>query len=155
MTSQEGGFAVIMPPGCARVRTRISPAGAGPGAYESVRVFCDRQDHPNEGVAVSVFFKERGENGGPPNPRNVTRIIEEMTARFGVAVQEQRPVAQAGWEGVRVFCREVRGAGVMWIQGMLVGDRVVIMSAWRPGPGGLSDAQIGRFFQSYQPLSGS
>ncbi len=149
-TSQEGGYTVTFPPACGSIRTRLSPAPAKDGQYSVVHAFADRTGHPGEGAMVTVYFGERGEDGGPPTPDNVTRKIEDIGKRYGVSLIAQRPFVQEGWEGVRVFCRETGSSRVMWIQGMLLPDRVVIMSAWRAGPEGLTDLQISRFFDSFR-----
>lgn len=153
--SREGGFSAQFPDGCARVRTRAAPAGAAPGEHETVSVWSDRFERRGEGVMVTTFYKLRGENGGPPNPRTVVGKIEEMLQRHNLEVVEQHAFNRDGLEGVRAFCRERGGDDVMWIEGLLFADRVYILSGWRSAGGTLSDGQIARFFTSFRPESAS
>lgn len=153
--SREGGFSAKFPDGCARVRTRAAPAGAAPGEHETVSVWSDRFDRRGEGVMVTTFYKLRGENGGPPNPRTVVGKIEELLQRHNLELVEQRAFNRDGLEGVRAFCRERGGDDVMWIEGLLFADRVYILSGWRSAGGTLSDGQIARFFLSFRPESAS
>lgn len=149
-TSREAGFSATFPAGCPRITSRSYPGGPGAGAPEIVRCFCDLADRPNEGVMVTAYLVLRDEQGGPPNPRNVTTLIEELTREFQLRVMRQGMVTRPDYQGVRAFCREMNGQGEMWIQGMLVGDRVFIMTAWRRGADGLDEAQATRFFESFR-----
>jgi hypothetical protein len=149
-TSREAGFSAIFPAGCPKISTRSSPGGMGSAPPEMVQCYCDLAGRPDEGVMVSTYLALRDERGGPPNPRNVTTLIEEMTRKFQLRVGWQERVRRPDYEGVRIFCRETNGQGEMWIQGMLVGDRVFIMTAWCRGADGLSEAQATRFFESFR-----
>ncbi len=151
VTSREGRFSANFPPGCGRIHTRLAPRGAAEGKWETVSVFADRTGHPNEGAMVEAHFRLRGPDGGPPTPRDVTSLIEELCRKQSLQVVEQRPLMHKGWEGVRLFCRRSGGTEIMWIQGLLVADRVYILSGWRPGPEGLTDGQFARFFGSFEP----
>lgn len=100
---------------------------------------------------VATYLTLRDEQGGPPNPRNVTTLIEELARKFKLQVVRQATVTRPTYEGVRAFLRELHGGqGEMWVQGILAGDRVFIMTAWRPTAGGLTDAQAARFFESFR-----
>jgi hypothetical protein len=80
----------------------------------------------------------------------VTGKIADMTRSMNLKIVEQHPLANGPYEGVRLYCREVGSTNVVWIQGVLSGDRVGILSAWKPQGGGLSDAAIAQFFQSFR-----
>jgi len=149
-TSREAGFSAVFPAGCPRIRTRTHPGGANAGTPEIVQCFCDVADRPNEGVMVVAYLALRDERGGPPTPRNVTKLIEELAQKFQLQPMRQATVTRPDYEGVRVFCREINGQGEMWVQGMLSGDRIFIMTAWRPAADGLSDAQAASFFESFR-----
>lgn len=149
-TSREAGFSAVFPAGCPRIRTRTYPRGSGTGTPEMVQCFCDLVDRPNEGVMVVAYLALRDERGGPPNPRNVTTLIEELMSKFKLRAVRQGTTTRPDYEGVRVFCREINGQGEMWVQGMLAGDRVFIMTAWRPAADGLTDAQAASFFESFR-----
>lgn len=151
--SREGGFSAKFPDGCARVRTRATPAGAAPGEHETVSVWSDRFERRGEGVMVTTYYKLRGENGGPPNPRTVVGKIEEVLQRHNLELVEQRAMKHDDLEGVRAFCRERGGDSIMWIEGLLFADRVYILMGWRSAGGTLSDRQITRFFMSFRPES--
>jgi len=149
-TSHEAGFSVAFPAGCPRIRTRTYPGGPNVGTPEIVKCFCDMADRPNEGVMVAAYLALRDERGGPPNPRNVTTLIEDLTRKFQLRTVRQATVTRPDYEGVRVFCRDTGGQGVLWVLGMLAGDRIFFMTAWRPAGGGLSDAQAAGFFESFR-----
>ncbi|MHB8079770.1 MAG: hypothetical protein ACYDIE_11025 [Candidatus Krumholzibacteriia bacterium] len=149
-TSREAGFSAVFPGGCPRIRTRTFPGGPNAGPPEMVQCFCDLSGRAGEGVMVATYLTLRDERGGPPNPRNVTALIEELSRKFNLQVVRQATITRPEYEGVRVFCRENAGGREMWVQGMLAGDRVYIMTAWRPAGGGLSDAQIAAFFGSFR-----
>jgi predicted small lipoprotein YifL len=149
-TSREAGFSAIFPAGCPKISTRSYPGGAGIAPPEIVQCYCDLAGRANEGVMVSTYLALRDERGGPPNPRNVTTLIEELARKFNLRVMRQGPVIHPDYEGVRAFCRETNGQGEMWVQGMLIGDRVFIMTAWRRGADGLNEAQATRFFESFR-----
>jgi hypothetical protein len=149
-TSREAGFSATFPAGCPKISTRSYPGGAGTAPPEIVQCYCDLAGRPNEGVMVATYLALRDERGGPPNPRNVTTLIEELTRKFQLRVMRQGPVKHPDYEGVRAFCREANGQGEMWVQGMLVGDRVFIMTVWRRGADGLNEAQATRFFESFR-----
>ncbi len=138
-TSREAGFSAIFPAGCPKISTRSYPGGKGNAPPELVQCYCDLTDRPNEGVMVATYLVLRDERGGPPNPRNVTTLIEDLTRKFQLRVMRQGPVRRPDYDGVRAFCREINGQGEMWIQGMLVGDRVFIMTVWSRGADGLND----------------
>jgi hypothetical protein len=150
-TSREAGFSAVFPAGCPRIRTRVYSGGSGAGAPEVVQCSCDRAGRLGEGVMVATYLALRDERGGPPNPRNVTKLIEDLTRKFQLQVVRQATVTRPDYEGVRVFCRETSGRSALWVQGMLAGDRVFIMTAWCPAGGGLSDGQVASFFESFRP----
>lgn len=149
-TSREAGFSAMFPAGCPKISTRSYPGGTGTAPPELVQCYCDLAGRPNEGVMVSTYLALRDERGGPPNPRNVTTLIEELTRKFQLRVMRQGPVRHPDYEGVRAHCREINGQGELWVQGMLVGDRVFIMTVWRRGADGLDEAQAARFFESFR-----
>ncbi len=148
--SREAGFAAVFPAGCPTIRTRVIPAGRRTGPPDIVQCFCDLSGRKNEGVMVATYLALRDERGGPPNPRNVTALIGELTNQYQLMVVRQVTVIHPDYEGVRAFCRDASGQGEMWVQGMLAGDRVFIMTAWRLAAGGLTDEQAIRFFDSFR-----
>lgn len=151
-TSREAGFSAVFPAGCPRIRTRTYPGGPNAGPPDMVQCFCDLNGAAGEGVMVATYLTLRGERGGPPNPRNVTTLIEELSRKFNLQVVRQATITRPDYEGVRVYCRETGGGRDLWVQGMLAGERVYIMTAWRADGRGLSDAEVAAFFGSFQIL---
>jgi len=149
-SSPEAGFSAVFPAGCPRITTRTFPGGPNAGSPEIVQCFCDLTGRRGEGAMVATYLTLRDERGGPPNPRNVTKLIEDLTQKFQLRIVRQATVTRPDYEGVRLFCRDAGGQGEMWVQGMLAGDRAYIMTAWRPAGGGISDTEAAGFFESFQ-----
>ncbi len=151
--STEGGFQTVFPSGCPRVRTRTGPTDRPQGPFDFVTCYCDRAGRQSEGVMVTAFFGLTDDNGGPPNPRTVVGKIREVLRPFNVEIMEQRMIRRGGLEGVGARCREVGGSGVVWIEGLLLLDKVYILCAWGQGEGLLTDPEIEAFFQGFQVLA--
>ncbi len=148
--SAEGRFSVRWPLGCALIHTRVIPKGVAPEKLDFVAAGCDLYGKKGDGAAVTAYFKLKDPDGGPAGPRAVTAKIEELARLHNLQIIQQRPVRSGSLEGVRVFCRDASGPGIMWIQGVLYANRVYLLSAWRSQEGGLTDAAIAQFFQSFR-----
>ena len=147
--SDAGHFYVVWPVGCQIIHARTYPGHAKGDDIQMVATGCDLYNKKGEGATVTAYLKATNPDGTPAGPEAVTSRIEEVTRGMKVDVVEQHPLS-GPYEGVRAFCREVGSSNILWIQGVLSGDRVYILSAWRPESGKLTDGEIAQFFQSFR-----
>jgi hypothetical protein len=150
--SPEGGFEVVWPDGCdrIRVRTQTDPNGSGPDDLLLAHIFCDRKGRTNEGCAVTVYFKERDEFGGPPMPQMVIDICKRVMTRFGVDISSQRPVQRGSLQGIQLHCEEPGESGDFWIEGLLYRERIFVLTAWKATGGLFTEPDFIRFFATFE-----
>lgn len=151
--SLEGRFHVIWPDGCPRIRVQSQddPDADDPAKLAQAYIYCDRKDREAEGCGVSVHFKMRDEDGGPPTPDMVIQKVKDVMQSFGVEILQQRPVRRGEMEGVQVHCREPNGTGEVWVEGLLFGLRVYILNAWKADGGLFQAPEYIKFFESFRP----
>lgn len=150
--SVEGHFDVDWPEGCDKLRVRQKTDEFD--HVEVVYTYCDRPGHENEGCSVVSHFALRDDSGGPPTPQVVTGLVKTVMESFHVEIQTQHPVVRGGAQGVQVHCREPGSTGEVWIEGLLAGDRVYILTAWKGAGGLFDDPEYKRFFASFKPTEG-
>jgi len=148
--SPEGQYHVVWPEGCSRLRTRTQTdkSRGEPGIPILTNTFCDRQDRYNEGCAVTTYHRPRAEDGGPPTPRTVIEICKKAMTKFGVTIVAQQPVRRGGIEGIQLHCREPGQTGEVWLEGLLTGEKIYILMAWRATGALFTDPEFMSFFAS-------
>jgi hypothetical protein len=149
--SREGRFRIIWPPGCSQVRTKSQVNRKVEGEpIIMAHVFCDRQDMTSEGCAVTAYFDEQSDFGGPPTPRNVTELIKKILLKMRVEITTQRPLRRGSLEGLQVLGQQPDGDGAVWIEGLLLGDVIYLLSAWSTSGDPFLEPVYHRFFDSFQ-----
>jgi hypothetical protein len=151
-TSSLGGFEVVLPPGCEKVQvnTRDDPDSRDPNRFAMVYVYCDREGYPEEGCSVQVHFNLRDQFGGPPTPDVVMDWVKKVMSSFQVQMVAQRPIRRGPLEGIQVYCREANNPGEVWVEGLLFGEMVYVLAAWRAAGNLFELPEISRFFESFQ-----
>jgi len=149
--SPEGEFQVVWPDGCSTIRYQgqSDPNSDDPHDFLKIHVFCDRKDRPNEGCSVTVFYKERGEFGGPPGPPRVIDICKDVMQSFGVEILDQRALRRGEFEGIQLRCQEPGDTGQLMLEGLLLRERIYILAAWKATGQLFADPEIIRFFDSF------
>ncbi|MFO7655239.1 MAG: hypothetical protein R6X25_15675 [Candidatus Krumholzibacteriia bacterium] len=157
--SREGGFAVIFPTGCSRLRTRV-PEGAPsmdefPGRQPTMlEVLCRRHGSTREVAWVAGMYNETTERGTPPDPPMVVRQLQATLERYSVRVEEQRVVGRGPLEGVEVKARRPGpDHGELWLRGVLAGPHFYVLAAWKEQGGLFDDPEYARFFSSFRILA--
>jgi hypothetical protein len=150
-TSEEGDFRVVWPDGCSRirVRTQVDPAGGDPSDLLKAHIFCDRKERENEGCSVTVYFKKRSESGGPPDPPMVIGLCKSVMQNFGVDIVNQKPIRRGQTEGIQLQCQEPEDFGQVWVEGLLQGEKIYILMAWKGSGDMFADKDFIRFFGSF------
>lgn len=149
--SPEGQYHIVWPEGCSRLRTRTQTdkSRGEPGIPILTNTFCDRKDRYNEGCAVTTYYRPRADDGGPPTPRTVIEICKKAMTKFGVTIVAQQPIRRGGIEGIQLHCREQGQAGEVWLEGLLAGEKIYILMAWRATGGLFTDPEFMSFFASF------
>ena len=150
-TSEEGEFRVVWPDGCSRirVRTQVDPASGDPSDLLTAHIFCDRKERKNEGCSVTAYFKKRGESGGPPDPPMVIDLCKSVMQNFGVDIVNQKPIRRGQMEGIQLQCQEPGDVGQVWVEGLLQGEKIYILMAWKGSGDMFADTDFNRFFASF------
>ena len=149
-TSAEGGFQVAFPAGCDSlvVQTRPLAADGDSEALARMMVYCDRAHRPEEGCSVEVLFNLRDPEGGPPTPELVIEAVKRVMRSFRVEITTQQPIRRGPLEGVQVHCTEPGLPGEVWVEGLLAGERVIVLTAWKARGDLFGAEEIRRFFAS-------
>jgi len=159
--SEEGGFRVIFPSGCAKVATRMKEdplGGGGPmGArFTTVFVFCDRNEEKGEGASVTSLFYNRDIDDNLATPKDVIEQLEFMLEQYGAKVVSQAPVRRQldedhFIEGLELKAQSPDGKSQVWLRGLLDNGDIFILSAWKVQGGLWDDPEYGTFFNSFLP----
>ncbi len=150
MTTRAGEFSVVWPSGCDRLVTRRqeeqrTSTGTPPILY----VYCDRAGRENEGAGVRAHYQLSERTGQLPTPRTVVQMVEDEVRHFQARIVAQKPVQHGPLQGVQVLGRQAGGTGEVWIEGLLLGDSVYILTAWKGSGGLFEDPEYARFFESF------
>ena len=73
-----------------------------------------------------------------------------MMTKLQVDIVAQKPIRRGTLQGIQVHCKQVQGEGEVWIEGLLVGERIYILSAVRPWGDLFNDEEYIRFYESFE-----
>ena len=156
--SPEGNFQVTYPTGCARLHTRtnVRPDNGPELTVQVVYVTCDRAGATNEGCAV---FSQRGATRGLKGQDAADKVLSAVTEQMkGYGVNPIRQTAlrrdfgkRGVVEGIDIQAQRPDGAGDFWIRGLLSGEDIYMVVAWKAAGGLWNDTQYLRFFDSFRP----
>ena len=157
-TSADGHFRVTFPTGCARLHTKMNLADDGSTDVD-VRVLfvtCERANTEKEGCLVNARLgAARGLKGRDATDRVLTEV-RELMAGYGVIPARQSPIRRdfgkhGVVEGIDIQAHPEFGKGDVWIRGLLRGDDMYFLVAWKAAGGMFDDPEYGIFFQSFEP----
>lgn len=156
--SLEGRFQAVYPSGCARLQTKTS---FRPGAQEEVTsglvvVSCDRAGARNEGCAVAAKLGAAAGVKGKAAVDLVLKAVNAQLTNYGVQAFRQTPLhrdfgKRGAIEGIEILAQRPDGVGDVWIRGLLFGDDIYTMTAWKSAGGLWNDPAYARFFDSFRP----
>ncbi|PID81142.1 hypothetical protein CSB20_03920 [bacterium DOLZORAL124_64_63] len=160
--SEEGGYRVFFPPGCAKIVSKVPDLDRepwdddGPLSAMTYLSYCDRHGQKGDGCSIAAFWNLTDDQGGPPGPAQVVERVERMLKDMGVSMVRQRPVRRlledGGLiEGVDVLAVDSSG-GQAWLRGLLHDERIYLLAAWKADGELETDPSFIRFFQSFEPL---
>jgi len=156
--SIEGQFRVTFPTGCARLQTKMNTAADGSANVDVRLVFvtCQRADTKEEGCQVSASLGAARGLKGQAATDLVTATVQKYLDKYTVIPERQTPVrrdfgAHGVVEGIDIKAHPTSGKGDVWIRGMLRGDDIYFLVAWKAAGGMLDDPEYAVFFQSFQP----
>ncbi len=148
--SPEGNYRIAWPAGCSNLRIQTqSDTTRVPADLILAKTYCDREGRRNEGCSVSVYFQPRDADGGPPTPAMVIEICKKAMNKFGVVIAAQQPIRKGAAEGIQLHCQEPSDIGQVWIEGLLAGERIYILMAWKSSGSLFADPEFERFFSSF------
>lgn len=157
-TSNDGQFHTTFPTGCAKLRTRMNTAEDGSADVEVrvVIVTCDRAQVTNEGCLVHARLGAARGLTGKAAADVVLAEVTKTLATYSVNPVRQTPVRrdfgeQGIVEGLDIQARPAGGAGDVWVRGLLRGEDVYILLAWKAAGGLFEDAEYGVFFEAFRP----
>jgi hypothetical protein len=157
-TSRDGHFRVTFPTGCARLLTRMNTGDRDSTKVDARLVFvtCDRANTKEEGCQVSARLGvARGLKGKAAADR-VLAVVRKLLDGYGVAPAHQTAIRRdfgvhGVVEGIDIQAHPESGKGDVWIRGLIHGDDMYFLLAWKARGGMLDDPEYGEFFQSFQP----
>lgn len=157
-TSSEGHFRVTFPSGCARLLTRINKSDDDSAKVDVRLVFvtCNRANAEEEGCQVSARLGVARGQKGKAAADLVLAAVRKLLDGYGVVPAHQTPVrrdfgAQGVFEGIDIQAHPESGKGDVWIRGLVRGDDMYFLLAWKAAGGMLDDPEYAAFFQSFQP----
>jgi len=156
--SPDGQFRATFPTGCARIFTKMNMADDGSDNVDVRMVFvtCDRANTEREGCQVNARLgAARGLSGKAAVDRVLTEV-RELLDGYGVVPARQSPIRRdfgprGVVEGIDIQAHPQDGKGDVWIRGLLRGDDMYFLIAWKAAGGMLDDPEYGLFFQSFVP----
>ena len=156
--STEGQFSTTFPTGCARLHTRTNQAGEDSPRTDIYVAFvtCERAGATGEGCLVNV---RRGVAGGltaKAASDSVMNEIRELLAAYSVVPARQTPLRRDFGkhgivEGLDVQAHPQSGTGDVWIRGLLRGDDMYFLVAWKTAGGLFDDPEYALFFDAFRP----
>jgi hypothetical protein len=156
--SAEGQFSTTFPTGCARLHTRTNEPGADSPRSDIYVAFvtCERAGATGEGCLVNV---RRGVAGGltaKAASDSVMNEIRELLAGYSVVPARQTPLRRdfgkhGTVEGLDVQAHPQSGTGDVWIRGLLRGDDMYFLVAWKTAGGLFNDPEYALFFDAFRP----
>ena len=156
--SAEGQFSTTFPTGCARLHTRTNQAGEDSPRTDIFVAFvtCERAGATGEGCLVNA---RRGVAGGltaKAASDSVMNEIRELLAGYGVVPARQTPLRRdfgkhGTVEGLDVQAHPQSGTGDVWIRGLLRGDDMYFLVAWKTAGGLFNDPEYALFFDAFRP----
>ncbi len=156
--STEGQFSTTFPTGCARLHTRTNQAGEDSPRTDIYVAFvtCERAGATGEGCLVNV---RRGVAGGltaKAASDSVMNEIRELLAAYSVVPARQTPLRRdfgkhGTVEGLDVQAHPQSGTGDVWIRGLLRGDDMYFLVAWKTAGGLFDDPEYALFFDAFRP----
>jgi hypothetical protein len=150
-TYAAAGFEVYWPTGCGQLQIG-EPDQIDDAVRQEFMYACDRFKKKGRGCSVYARRNDVDENGGPPSPPMVVKLVEAALDQYGVRVERQRPIEAPGMAGVEVQAVQPTGKGEVWIRGWLVGPHIYMLSAWNTEGGLFEDPEIHDFFASFKLL---
>lgn len=157
-TSNEGRFSVIFPSGCAKVRSRVRVGGGSKSLEAANLVFtnCDRANHPNEGCSVTVHLAgARGLESAAAAAKVLDRmrqVLEGYNVQPAAQTPLRRDFGEHGVvEGLEIVARPEGGAGDICVRGLLHGENIYVLTAWKATGSLATDPEFAQFFESFLP----
>lgn len=157
-TSPEGRFQVTFPAGCARLRTRtnVRPDMGKDVTSQIVFITCDRANAKNEGCSVSSMLGLARDLKGQAAADRVLAEVTRQLEGYGVNPISQTPMRRdfgkyGVVEGIDIQAQGANGAGDFWIRGLLAGDDIYMVMAWKAAGGLWTAPEYVRFFDSFRP----
>ena len=148
--SPEGNYRIAWPAGCSSLGIQTqNDTTRVPADLILAKTYCDREGSRNEGCSVSVYFRPRDVDGGPPTPSMVIEICKKAMNKFGVVIAAQQPIRKGEIEGIQLHCQEPNDNGQVWIEGLLAGERIYLLMAWKASGALFADPEYERFFSSF------
>lgn len=156
--SPDGRFQVTFPSGCARLRTRTNaqPDKATEVVSQVVFTTCDRANVKNEGCSVIAMLGYARDVKGQAAADRVLAEVTRQLEGYGVKPVRQTPMrrdfgARGVVEGIDIQAQGPDGSGDFWIRGLLLGDDIYIVMAWKASGGLWTDPVYAQFFDTFRP----
>ena len=160
-TSTDGKFRITFPTGCGRVLTKMNMAEDGSANVDVRLVFvtCERANAKNEGFQVNARLGAARGLKGKAATDSVLASVRRLLDGYGVVPGRQTAIrrdfgALGVFEGIDIQAHRESGAGDVWIRGLLRGDDIYFLVAWKAAGGMLDDPEYAVFFQSFEPWEG-
>ncbi len=157
-SSIDGRFSATFPTGCSRLMTKKNKAEDGSTNVEMRMIFvtCDRKNTKEEGCMVNARLGAARGLKGNAAVDEVLAAVGLLMKDFGVVPASQTPVrrdfgARGLVEGIEIKAHRDNGKGDVWIRGLLFGEDVYLLAAWKSAGGLLADPEYAVFFQSFVP----
>ncbi|MBK8164525.1 MAG: hypothetical protein IPK64_01025 [bacterium] len=160
-SSPEGRFQTTFPTGCARLHTKQNApvGGSDSGGVEGVSLVfatCERHGNKDEGCLVNARLGTLADAEGQVAADRVLKVIGELMANYGVAPTRQIPISRdfgphGKVEGLDVHAHAVSGAGDVWIRGLMRGQDMYFLVAWKAAGGLFDDPEYAVFFNDFRP----
>lgn len=156
--SVEGQFSTTFPSGCARLRTRMNTGDGGQVDVEARMVFatCDRFDEKGEGCQVIARLGALEAAQGQAAADLVLKELGKLMAEFEVRPVRQSPVTRdfgphGRVEGLDIQAQATSGSGDVWLRGLMRGQDMYLLVAWKTAGGMFQDPEYARFFGDFKP----
>jgi hypothetical protein len=157
-SSPDGQFRATFPTGCARLQTKMNMADDGSTDVEVRLVFvtCERANTEKEGCLVNARLGAARGLKGKAATDLVLAEVRELLDGYGVVLARQSPIRRdfgphGVVEGIDIQAHPEFGKGDVWIRGLLRGDDMYFLIAWKAAGGMMEDPEYGLFFQSFVP----
>jgi hypothetical protein len=156
--STEGRFSTTFPTGCARLHTRTNEAGEDSPRTDIHVTFvtCDRAGATGEGCLVNARVGVAGGLTAKAASDSVMNEIRELLGAYNVVPARQTPLRRdfgkhGTVEGLDIQAHPQSGTGDVWIRGLLRGDDMYFLVAWKTAGGLFDDPEYALFFDAFRP----